>query len=131
MARRPVTLAKKTANKTAKPSPVNGVALPVGAHSHNTGGKPGRSGRPPSAVREAMREAFADRIHLLEGFADDASLSVSDRLRALEQLARYGLGATVTQTDTEGNTPQTVRVLHQIVDPLDITTTHIVATITD
>ncbi|MCO4098780.1 MAG: hypothetical protein HEQ38_05095 [Gemmatimonas sp.] len=67
-----------------------------------------------------MREAFADRIHLLEAFADDASLSVSDRLRALEQLARYGLGATVTQTDTDGNTPLSVHVVHQVVDPIDV-----------
>jgi hypothetical protein len=117
MAPRMVSTAEKTAKKTAKPSPRSGVALPVGAHAANTGGKPGRSGRLPSVVREAMREAFADRIYLLEAFADDASLSVSDRLRALEQLARYGLGATTTQTDPDGNGHLSVQVVHTIVDP--------------
>lgn len=36
---------RKTAKKTAKPSPRSGVALPVGNHPGNTGGKKGRSGR--------------------------------------------------------------------------------------
>lgn len=51
----------KTAKKTAKaetrlapPSPRNGMQLPIGAHAANTGGKPGRSGRKPDALREQL-----------------------------------------------------------------------------
>ena len=38
-------------NKRAKPSPRNGNRLPIGAHRANTGGKKGRSGRIPNAIR--------------------------------------------------------------------------------
>lgn len=51
--------AKKTATgagKLARPSPRNGVQLPVGAHPGNTGGKAGRSGRKPDAFREALAD---------------------------------------------------------------------------
>jgi hypothetical protein len=47
---------KKTATKTARPSPRSGVALPLGNHPGNTGGKPGRSGRPPKAFKKFCRE---------------------------------------------------------------------------
>jgi hypothetical protein len=66
-----------------------------------------------------MRDAFAARIHLLEAFADNPQLAVSDRLRALDQLARYGLGATTTQTDVDGNGPAFVRIVHEIIDPVN------------
>ncbi|HVA57287.1 MAG TPA: terminase small subunit [Gemmatimonadaceae bacterium] len=72
-------VAEKTANKTAKlapPSGRNGNRLPVGAHSGNTGGKPGRSGRPSRAFKatiaelqrdpdlhDALREAASDPNH--------------------------------------------------------------------
>jgi hypothetical protein len=47
-------------------------------------------------VRAALRQAFADRLPILTDIADDAMLSPSERLRALEVLARHGLG-TVTE----------------------------------
>jgi len=68
-----------SAIKTAKPSPRSGVALPLGAHAKNTGGKKGRSGRPPNDLRaflaalrcdpdvqKAFREALLD--HNSRGF---------------------------------------------------------------
>ena len=51
-------------------SPINGSRLPLGAHAGNTGGKPGRSGRPPSVVRERLRGSFDDRVHILEQIVD-------------------------------------------------------------
>jgi len=45
----------KTATKTARPSPINGQRLPVGAHPGNTGGKKGRSGRKPDEFKAMMR----------------------------------------------------------------------------
>jgi hypothetical protein len=93
-------------------SPLNGATIPLGNHPWNTGGKPGRSGRPPSLVRAACREAFDDRIPLLRHIADGlvplretcprcgfqgepavgGGSDVDERLRALDTLGKYGLG---------------------------------------
>jgi hypothetical protein len=78
------------------------------------------AGRPPSALRAQMRGALAERMAVALDIADgkpvqrlklptgeetEAHISASpaDRLRALEFLAKYGLGSTITATDTEGN----------------------------
>jgi hypothetical protein len=66
-------------------------------------GKPGRSGRPPSIIRQRLRGSFEDRIKVLEEIADDTKASTTDRMRALDLMAKYGLGTTSTSTDTEGN----------------------------
>lgn len=50
----------KTATKFAKPSPRSGVALPLGNHPGNTGGKKGRSGRKPEHFYERARELAND-----------------------------------------------------------------------
>lgn len=93
----------------------NGGALRTG----NAGGK-GGTGRPPSALREQLRGSFADRIATLEQFADGAMplqekcpkcgyedplvskspVEPSDRLRAIDMLAKYGLG-TVKEISVE------------------------------
>lgn len=49
------TDAGKTARKTAR-SPRSGAEIPLGAHPGNTGGKPGRSGRPPKAFKDFLAE---------------------------------------------------------------------------
>jgi hypothetical protein len=104
----------KTAGKTARVavSPLNGAKIPLGAHPGNTGGKPGRSGRIPSAVREACLEEFGKRIPRLASIADgmvpltetcpacgfqakDNGIrepEVRDIIRAMDQLGKYGLG---------------------------------------
>lgn len=94
----PGKTAGKTAKKTAKPvqlakpSPRSGVQLPVGAHPGNTGGKAERSGRPPSEIRERLRGSFDQRVVVLEQIADDLKGTAADRTRAIELMARYGLG---------------------------------------
>jgi hypothetical protein len=105
------------------------------------------AGRPPSALREAMRGSLDQRLKVAEQIADgwpvkrvdvpllvvlryahcpkcgdalkanagtDAadmvliqfeameSASPADRIRAIELLAKYGLGTTITPTDTQG-----------------------------
>ena len=50
-------------------------------------------GRPPSAIRERLRGGFDDRVATLEEIADDPSQSAADRIRAIDLLAKYGLGA--------------------------------------
>jgi len=74
------------------PQPHGGVLVP-GAGRGPARGAP-NAGRPPSAVRALLREAFADRISLASEIADDPSLAPSERLRALDLLGRYGLGTT-------------------------------------
>lgn len=106
----------KTGVKTVV-SPLNGARLPVGAHPGNTGGKPGRSGRPPSAIRKALRESFDNRVHLLEEIADDGSNK--DKLQALELMGRYGLGplASVNADDIRDKVIATLDVIRQLCPP--------------
>src|SRR5215467_3869951 len=93
-------------------SPLNGAECPTGAHPGNTGGKPGRSGRKPSAVRQACLMAFDERIPRLAMIADGAVAftegcpkcghkaetapvpvtDAGDMIRAVDTLAKYGLG---------------------------------------
>jgi hypothetical protein len=49
----------KTATKTAK-SPINGAEIPLGAHPKNTGGKKGRSGRPPGPFKDFLKRLRED-----------------------------------------------------------------------
>ncbi len=80
----------------------NGRRFQPGAHPWNTGGKKGRSGRPPSKVREACRQAFSARIPTLKRIADDPQIGPAERIKAIDLLGKYGLGTTTTVTDTEG-----------------------------
>lgn len=127
--------AKKTANKTAKPSPRSGVSLPVGAHPGNTGGKKGRSGRLPSMIRDLAREGFADNLDTLIQMADghvvrrvrvgDAetesvvNVEVSDRLRAIDLLGKYGLGTVreVSIEDVRERVHRTLDVVQERTSP--------------
>jgi hypothetical protein len=87
----------ETPAQSPVPTPGALVAQPHGGalrYGSEPGGSPG-PGRPPSVVREAMLNSFADRLPVLEAIADDPKQRTSDRLKALELLARYGLGATV------------------------------------
>lgn len=77
----------------------HGGALRVGSLPGNTPG----TGRPPSELRERMRGSLAQRIQIAEEIADAEGSAPADKLRALEFLAKYGLGTTQTQTDTDGN----------------------------
>jgi hypothetical protein len=80
----------------------NGGRLNRGGTKGNKGGP----GRPPSAIRQKLRGTFEERIKVIAAIADDENASTSDRLRALDLMAKYGLGTTSTSTDTEGNDVQ-------------------------
>ena len=97
----------KTAKKTAKPSPRSGVALPVGNHLGNTGGKKGRSGRKAFEITEAARVIFEEH-KLLDAAANIAVTSErdSDRLAAMRFIASYAFGQPHEQVDvTSGGRP--------------------------
>jgi hypothetical protein len=52
----------------------------------------GGPGRPPSEIRAALRASFDQRIPVLESIADALKGSPADRTRAIEMMARFGLG---------------------------------------
>lgn len=56
-------------------------------------------GRPPSAIRAKMRGSLENRLAIAESIADNPKSSDSDRLRALDFLAKYGLG---TKSEVSG-----------------------------
>jgi hypothetical protein len=75
-----------------------------GGNLRRGGGNPKRTGgHAPSVLREKMRGALATRVKIAQEIADDTEGTSADRLRALDFLAKYGLGTTITGTDTEGN----------------------------
>lgn len=77
--------------------------LPDGRVAPGRGPKPGEGGRPPSEVRQRLRGSFADRIRILEQIADDPKASAADRMRAVDLLAKYGLGTTQEVTGKDGS----------------------------
>ena len=70
------------------PQPHGGALYAGGVPGHD--GK--NAGRPPSALRERLRGSFAERVTVLEEIADDPNLDPQDRIRAVDTLAKYGLG---------------------------------------
>ena len=101
---------RKTNGKTNGPRLVeqkHGGAL-------NTGGTPGHKGaggRPPSAVREAARLAFSERLEVLTAIADDEEERASDRLKAIDLLGKYG-GVDSIALTTDEQPEQTVTPEH-------------------
>lgn len=104
MATKPRSGKTKTPSDTPMRVPAHGRgALRVG------GTNKGGPGRPPSAIRELCRGAFAERIPILAKIADGEAVAkmkidgvetqtlisadVGDRIKAIDQLAKYGLGA--------------------------------------
>ena len=51
-------------------SPISGARTPTGAHPGNTGGKPGRSGRPPALLRQKLAGTLANRLQVVRDIAD-------------------------------------------------------------
>ena len=88
----------KSSGKPSVPQPHGGALVPGAG-----GGRQPGSGRPPSRIRHALRQSFEDRIRLLGEIADGAGgkTTVGDRLRALDILAKYGLGADRSHHDEE------------------------------
>ena len=73
-------------------SPLNGAEIPLGAHPRNSAGKKGRSGRPPSAMRDMCRLSFEERVAGLTHIIDDPKSRAADKVRAMDLLGKYGIG---------------------------------------
>ena len=93
----------------------HGGALLAGGQPGNVGGV----GRPPSALRERLRGSFHERVAVLEQIADDESATHRDRMRAVDILAKYGLGQLreVSVEDVRGRLSATLELLRQELDP--------------
>jgi hypothetical protein len=70
-----------------RPQSHGGALLTRGIVGHRGG-----SGRPTSAIRQRLLNAFEDRVEVLESIADDRRVSTRDRIRAIDLLGKYGLG---------------------------------------
>jgi hypothetical protein len=64
-------------------------------------GNRGGTGRPPDKIREALRGALWKHRARLEEFAQSDDPSVA--MKAMDMLAKYGLGTPTAAVDSEGN----------------------------
>lgn len=93
------------------------MALPVGNHPGNTGGKKGRSGRMRDEVRAAAlqgaKKAVPQMIRLLES---DEAVTVT---RAADVLLKYGLGQQkeVTVDNVRARVEQTLQTIQRLAPP--------------
>lgn len=104
--------AKKAAKSAAKAAKPALIPRPNGKGALLAGGVPGNrggTGRPPSVIRERLRGSFDERVKILEQIADDPKATAADRIKAVDMLAKYGLG---TQQEVVGDPekPQELRV---------------------
>jgi hypothetical protein len=105
---------EKTARKTAKPSPVNGVQLPVGAHLGNTGGKPGRSGRPPDAFKAICRELVTrnETLAAVRKILRDPNHPAF--VGALKWATEHGYGRPLQRVEADGKVTLTIRLVREL-----------------
>lgn len=98
--------------------PHGGALLSGGVPGHKGGG-----GRPPDVIRKRCRESFDKRIPILEQIADDQLTDtatgkkvvgkgkprVRDRIMAIDQLAKVGLGGDTKIVAAQADTPEGYR----------------------
>jgi len=71
-----------------------------GDHYLPGGTKPG-AGRPSSEIRAICREGFAKRIPRLEAIIDNPEARDSDKIAAMAQLSKIGIGELQENTGTQ------------------------------
>lgn len=86
------------------------------------GGLPGHAGgggRPSSALRERLRGSFQERVKVLEEIADDPRADPQDRIRAIDILAKYGLGVTreLSVDEVRDRLRETVALIRRTLSP--------------
>ena len=107
--RKPAKPAHQTTDQTTVPVGAL-IPQPHGGALRNGGTNKGGPGAPPKAIRELLRARYAERVGILEQIADGQAIQkvkidgietdtlisadVGDRLKALDQMARYGIGTT-------------------------------------
>lgn len=107
--------AAETAPQTT-PAP-GSLIVPRHGHGRLMHGNPGNKGggAPPSKVRAALRRDFVRRRHVLRDIADDPEAKPGERVKALDVMARYGLGTesqmTVVSADVQDRLQRTVALI--------------------
>ena len=104
----------KTAKKTAKPSPRSGVALPIGNHPDNTGGKPGRSGRPPDSFKALCRELVTrnETLAAVRKILRDPNHPAF--VGALKWATEHGYGRPLQRVEADGKVNLTIRLVREL-----------------
>ena len=104
----------KTAMKTAKPSPRSGVALPLGNHPGNTGGKPGRSGRPPDEFKAMCRELVTrnETLAAVRKILRDPDHPAF--VGALKWATEHGYGRPLQRLEADGKVNLTIRLVREL-----------------
>ena len=76
-------------------------------------------GRPPSEIRRTLRASFDQRVKILEEIADSEQASPADRMKAVDLLAKYGLGTTkeLTVEHVQDRLRQTIDVIQRVLSP--------------
>lgn len=70
------------------------------------------TGRPPSEIRKRLRGSFDERVKVLEEIADSSD-DDGDRIKAIDLLAKYGLG-TVQEVSVEDVRDRLTRTVAEI-----------------
>lgn len=112
------TTVDKTGRKTGKLVPQkHGGALLDGA-AHPSRHVPG-PGRPPSEIRKRLRGSFDERVRILEELADKDDISPADRMKAIDLMAKYGLGTTkeLTVEHVRDRLKQTLDIIQRTLPP--------------
>jgi hypothetical protein len=102
----------ETSVETTVPGKNGGRLLAGGKKGHRGGG-----GRPPDEIRQALRGALWKHRAQLEKFAQSDDPAVA--MKAIDLLAKYGIGTTITPTDDKGKTYQAINVTKRVVDAGD------------
>lgn len=109
-------MSRKLADKLPAlvPQPHGGALLGGGLPGHAGGG-----GRPSSVLRERLRGSFQERVKVLEEIADDPKADPQDRIRAIDMLAKYGLGVTreLSVDEVRDRLRETLAVIRRALPP--------------
>ena len=100
------------------PQPHGGALLSRGLPGHAGGG-----GRPSSVLRERLRGSFQERVRVLEDIADDPNVDPQDRIRAIDVLAKYGLGTLreLSVDDVRDRLRKTIAIVREHMAPDRVT----------
>lgn len=84
----------------------------------NKGGTPGHdgsnAGTTPKEVRKKLREMFLKNIETLDKIAKDPKRRPAERMKALEMMAKYGVGIPSTTLNDEGDAVQPSLVIREV-----------------
>lgn len=115
-----IPMRKKGTSRNAGPH-----GVPMRTPKHGKGklmsGNPYAQGGTPSELRKRLRGSMRDRINVLEEIADDPQSKPSDRLKAIDLIAKYGLGK-LTELSTEhvrGKLVETIAIVREELDEAD------------